>query len=111
MRSYSFKLMLAGLIICVSAFANSHLFAHQLPSTISFSEAELSFEKMSGYDVIKLFGAHFMNKIGEPALPVKNIYVALPGDVQVTGFELVSFDVKEISQKYHIYPAQPPVPL
>ncbi|MCK4386196.1 MAG: hypothetical protein KAW52_08040, partial [candidate division Zixibacteria bacterium] len=111
MRSHSFKFMLAGLIICVSAFANSHVFAHQRTSTISFLEAELSFEKVSDYDVIKLSDAHFMNKIGEPALPVRNIYVALPGDVQVTDLELVSFDVREISQKYRIYPAQPPVPL
>jgi len=111
MRSYGFKFMLTGLIIGVFAFANSHVFARQSPSTISFSKAELSFEKVSDYDVIKLSGAHLMNKIGEPALPVRNIYVALPGDVQVTDLEMVSFDVREVSGKYRIYPAQPPVPL
>jgi hypothetical protein len=111
MISYSFKFMLTGLIIGVFAFANSHVFAGQSPSTISFSKAKLSFEKVSGYDVIKLSGSHLMDKIGEPALPVRNIYVALPGDVQVTDLELVSFDVREVFGKYRIYPGQPPVPL
>jgi hypothetical protein len=111
MRFYGFKFILAGFIMCAFAFTGSHISALQNRSTISFSQKELSFEKVSGYDVIKHSGAHFVNKVGEPALPVKNIYVALPSDAQVTGVELVSFDVAEFSGKYQVYPAQPPVPL
>ncbi|KPL00619.1 MAG: hypothetical protein AMJ91_03970 [candidate division Zixibacteria bacterium SM23_73_3] len=111
MRHHGFKFMLAGFIMtCMLTFASSHVFARRHTYTISSSKTELSFEKVSGYDVIKLSGRHFMNKIGEPALPVRNIYVALPGDVHITDLELVSFNVEEISGKYHIYPAQPPVP-
>jgi hypothetical protein len=77
---------------------------------LSFSPAELSFERVADYDVVKLPGLHLMNRIGEPALPVRNVYVAIPGNVQVTGIDLISFDVTDISGSYNIYPAQPPVP-
>jgi hypothetical protein len=89
---------------------DSHVFAYQHVSAISFSKAELSFDKISGYDVIKLSGAHLMNKIGEPSLPVRNVYVALPGNVRVTDVELSSFEVQKLGGTYNIYPAQPPVP-
>ncbi|KPJ65527.1 hypothetical protein AMJ44_09970, partial [candidate division WOR-1 bacterium DG_54_3] len=111
MKTHGFKLKLAGFIISVFFLTSSHIFALQSTSTISFSKKELSFEKVSGYDVVKHSGAHFMNKVGEPALPVRNVYVALPSDAQVTGIELVSFDLEELSGRYQIYPAQPPVPL
>jgi hypothetical protein len=111
MRYRSFKFMLAFLIVCFLIFTiGSHVFAYQHKSTISFSKEGLSFEKISDYDVIKLSGAHLMNKIGEPALPVRNIYVALPGNVQVTDVELSSFEVQKLAGAYHVYPAQPPVP-
>jgi hypothetical protein len=111
MRSHNFKFMLVGLIICVLAFTiDSQVYAYQPTSAISFSKEKLSFEKISGYDVIKLSGAHLMNKIGEPALPVRNIYVALPGNVRVTDVELSSFEVQGLSGTYRVYPGQPPVP-
>jgi hypothetical protein len=111
MKSHVFQSMLAGLIICALIFAvPSQVYADQHTSAISFSQTQLSFEKISGYDVVKLPGAHLMNKIGEPALPVRNIYVALPGNAQVINVELTSFEVKELSGTYHVYPAQPPVP-
>jgi len=111
MRSLNFKFMLAGLIICVLAFTiDSQVYAYQPTSTVSFSKEKLSFEKISGYDVVKLSGAHLMNKMGEPALPVRNIYVALPGNARVIGVELSSFAVRELSGTYRVYPAQPPVP-
>jgi hypothetical protein len=109
MRSYGFKLMLVLLVL--GPFLQFELvFAGDRRETISFSKSDLSFEKSTGYDMIKLRGAHLINISGEPALPVKNIYVALSGDVQVSRIELVSSHVQEISGKYRIFPAQPPVP-
>jgi hypothetical protein len=111
MRYPGFKFMLAFLVVCfLVSPIGSHVYALQHITSMSFSKSALSFERISDYDVIKFSGAHLMNKIGEPALPVRNIYVALPGDVRVTDVELSSFEVQKLSGTYRVYPAQPPVP-
>ncbi len=110
MRSYGFKLILVLLVAFGPFLQFEYVFAGNHQVTISFSRTDLTFEKKTGYDMIKLVEAHLVNHAGEPALPVKNIYVAIPNDIQVSGLELVSFNVQEISGKYRIFPAQPPVP-
>ena len=104
------KFLPAFFAACLLAFPTDAGLANDRASSISFYEAELSLEKVSGYDVIKLPGTHLMGKVGEPALPVKNVYIALPEDAQVTAVELASFEVAAIPGSYRIYPAQPPVP-
>jgi hypothetical protein len=118
MKFQSYKYLLASLVICLLTFIiSSQLCASQHIYTISSPREALSFEKKSDYektadyDVVKLFGAHLMNEIGEPALPVKNIYVAMPNNVQVVNVEIISAEVQELSGRYRIYPAQTPVPL
>lgn len=110
MRSYGLKLILVLLVACEPFLLFEYVFAGDHQATISFSNSDLSFEKKAGYDMINLAEAHLLNHAGEPALPVKNIYVALPSDIQVSGLELVSFNTQEVSGKYRIFPAQPPVP-
>jgi hypothetical protein len=111
MRFHGSKFWLTGFTVCVFVLSAGSILAQQHRSEVSFSQAELSFERVSGYDAITLPGTHLMNQLGEPALPVRNVYVALPGDVRVTGVRLASFEAQEISGKYNVYPAQPPVPL
>jgi hypothetical protein len=118
MKPQSYKFLLAGLVISLFAFTLSdQVYASRYTYTVSFSKEASSFEKMSNYektsdyDVVKLSGAHLMNKVGEPALPVRNIYVAMPNNVEVVDVEVLSAKVQELSGRYRIYPAQHPVPL
>jgi len=105
----------SSLLLCVMSllllYPNGSAVATDHSARLSFSLGELSFERAADYDVVKLPDAHLMNRIGEPALPVRNVYVAIPDNVQVTGVELTSCHVSDISGSYNIYPAQPPVPM
>ncbi|MCJ7508475.1 MAG: C25 family cysteine peptidase [candidate division Zixibacteria bacterium] len=80
-------------------------------SKISFKREDIKFEQKDSFDIVKLADCYLMGKVGEPALPVKNVFVALPQGVEVLGVEVISFEVEELSGTFYIHPAQPPVPL
>jgi len=76
--------------------------------TISFSQAELSFSKLNGYDLIGLDDGDYFSGKGQPMLPAREIKIALPSGMRVQSVRVVDFEIEEIMGDYHILPAQPP---
>jgi hypothetical protein len=79
--------------------------------TLSFDPKDLIFEKVEGYNRVKMEGTRFSAEPGNPLLPIKFVQIAIPGDVEAESVEVISFQRQELSGTYKIYPSQPPLPL
>ena len=85
--------------------------SYTLQYTISFSERDLSFSKIAGYDIVTLNQGSTLNHLGKPALPTKTIMIALPNDMKATHISILSKEVRPIPGMYTILPAQRPIPV
>ena len=84
--------------------------AQKIVTNIEFNASDLSFHTFENYDLVKLKGCQHKRSVGEPALPMKSIYLVIPPTAQITGISVVSSKDREIEGEYTILPAQPPVP-
>ena len=98
------------LVFSLSLFCSQAL-ALELTQTLDFSKASLAFEKERDFDLVKLRSAYLMSEVGKPALPVKNIFLALPDKAEVTGIEIISAQTEILPARFYIFPAQPSIPL
>jgi len=78
----------------------------EVSQSVYFSINDLSFDKLLGYDTVNLRDGIFINEVGKPMIPSKEIKVALPYDMRVTDVEVVKSTSIEISGKYKIFPTQ-----
>jgi hypothetical protein len=77
--------------------------------TLTFSEQDLSFQTMNGFTTVVVQGCASLNDPGKPQLPIKNIRVALPADMKVTGLRILDEQHEPLEGTYLIFPAQHPV--
>ncbi|MDI6839590.1 MAG: C25 family cysteine peptidase [bacterium] len=80
----------------------------ELTKDIYFKESDILFDRVRGYDVIRLEGCDFTNTPSEPQLPVKTVYFLLPNDSKVKEVKVKSADFKWLPGEYNILPAQLP---
>jgi len=71
-----------------------------------FSPADFSFEKVDGFDQVKMESGISSAEPGYPSLPTRFVQIAIPRDVEVEGVEVISSKRQELSGTYSIYPAQ-----
>lgn len=79
-----------------------------LTYVVEFSEFDLSLEEFQGYEMAILEGCGFLDTPGQPMLPTREIAIALPAGLTVTGVELLDDRQMELAGSHSIYPAQPP---
>jgi hypothetical protein len=79
--------------------------------TLRFSEKDISFQMMDGFTAIALQDCAYLDDLGKPQLPVKNVRVALPADMKVTSLHILDEQLQIIEGAYTVYPAQKPLPL
>lgn len=82
----------------------------KIATNMEFNASDLSSYTFENYDLVKLKGCQLKRSVGEPALPMKSIYLVIPPTAQITGISVVSSKDREIEGEYTILPAQPPVP-
>lgn len=80
----------------------------EVKASITFSEKELVFEKVMGYDIIRLQDEGQLCESGKPMLPLKNIMIALPEGMEATNIRIINVKEKIIPGAYKIFPAQLP---
>ena len=73
-----------------------------------FVQSDLSFDKLAGYDRVRLKGGDWLSDIAKPMLPVKELRIALPAGMKVTDVYATDIKTQEIIGEYNIFPAQPP---
>jgi hypothetical protein len=84
---------------------------YQVQFTAEFSVDELSFDRLTGYDIVGLKDCQVLAELGRPMLPSKELKIALPSGMAVQSVYVVDTESEEIPGEYHIFPAQPPIKL
>ncbi len=80
----------------------------KITHTLTFSQKDLSFIKLKGYDIIYLKDGEITDRVGEPQLPLKIVSFSLPAFAKVEKVEVLFFQKEELEGEFIIYPAQPP---
>jgi hypothetical protein len=86
---------------------NDHQDVYSQTYTLTFSENNLSFDTHLGYDIVTLSEGAVTTELGKPMLPIKNVKIALPQDMKITGIQVVSLKQKTIEGAYLLCPTQP----
>ena len=81
----------------------------QLTYTLKFSESDLIFDELMGYDVVQIKDGDVINDIGKPMMPAKEIKIALPAGMGVEEIQIAATKTIDIEGEYTIFPAQPPL--
>ncbi len=82
---------------------------YEIEFVAEFSQAELSFDQVIGYDLVRLKDGDFLAELGKPMLPWMELKIALPPGMMVNGVQVISSDGEQITGEYDIFPAQPPI--
>lgn len=86
-------------------------FSGTLTQEFYFSENNLHFTKLEGYDLVKYGNLGSLSEIGKPYLPVLSTQILLPSNARITGWRVIPAKQIEIPGEYTPYPVQPPIPL
>jgi hypothetical protein len=82
---------------------------YKIPYVAEFSQSELSFDKLMGYDMVTLQNCDFLTEFGKPMLPSKELKIALPAGMAVKSVQVMNTTEVEIPGEFLIFPAQPPL--
>lgn len=80
--------------------------------TLTFPASDFSLSQKAGkgqtYDFASLKGCSYTGSPGEPMMPFKTVYLAIPANEEPSGV-VANVTTQSITGSYHIYPAQYPV--
>jgi hypothetical protein len=82
---------------------------YQVQYLVQFSLDEFSFDKLKGYDMVRLGDGDWLADLGKPMLPSKELRIALPAGMVVNTVSVANTQIEEISGEYYVFPAQLPV--
>jgi len=93
-------------ILAVSALKKSEKF--EVSFKINFNEDQFIFDVLEDYDTISLIDGAYLTEPGKPMLPIKNIMIALPEEMDALIIHVTNFEMIQIPGTYNIIPAQYP---
>jgi hypothetical protein len=103
---------LASVLLAVSLGIRTYMaYGAAQIQVLRFSERDLRFSKIGGYDLVSIAGARWLNEPGNPRLPLVPVRIALPPGSRVAGLSIVACDSVILPGAYTIQPSQPPQPL
>ncbi|MCP4584268.1 MAG: hypothetical protein GY839_21865 [candidate division Zixibacteria bacterium] len=74
---------------------------------VDFSAADLEFDEISGYDMVRFEDCDYGHRPGEPMIASRVIKVAVPEGMKVTDLSAAVSASREIAGEYNILPMQP----
>ena len=74
--------------------------------TITFTEDDLLFSEIDGYDRVFLRDGAYLTEFGKPQLPTKALRVLVPPGSKVTAISVDKISKMKLDENYVIYPAQ-----
>jgi hypothetical protein len=97
--------LLVIILLAIPLFA-SNIFG-QISHQISFSLADISFDKKEGgnqvmYDVIRLSNTLWMDDIGKPLLPVRYVNLIIPPETDVKSIDITTKIDNELEGQYYV---------
>ncbi|HUT02768.1 MAG TPA: C25 family cysteine peptidase [bacterium] len=102
------------IIICSALFVlciSLAVFAEGITVQLEFPQDSLTVSKMGEYDVVSLEGCELFGEPGEPLLPTKAVYVALPPGFEMTGVRISDNRQIQLPGAFDIAPGQPVRPV
>jgi len=87
------------------------LVAGQITKTVTFSQDDLIFSKVDGYDVVELRGYPAFIDAGKPRVPRAVQALLIPAGARPTTVEIIAEDWIDLAGTYNVVPAQPDVRL
>jgi hypothetical protein len=110
-RSFVKWLTMAGIAMflfpCVVMAAQGSGTDFEVTFTAEFSQDDLLFDRMFGYDVVELSEGGCTREVGKPMLPSRQVRVALPAGMEARSIRILRVEEEEIPGAYMIYPTQP----
>ena len=102
-----------GLFLLILLFISCPVFAQTVETVIEFSEDDLIFSRIDGYDVVEVDSVRgFLDGVeGEPYLPVVTANVLLPAGAEVVDVYTEVEEETEIGGSFMIMPTQKVVPV
>ena len=82
---------------------------YQVRYVAEFSLSDFSFGKHMEYDMVSLMQGDWLNDLGKPMLPSKELRIAVPAGMKVSGVYVTDTESQQLAGEYHILPAQPPL--
>jgi hypothetical protein len=101
-------LLLAAVFLLPADASSQEKDATQVLYTAEFSQDDLSFDKLLGYDVVGLRDGCYPDDLGKPMLPEVELRIALPAGMAAQSVLVLSATREEISGEFNVLPAQPP---
>jgi len=99
-----------ALLLTVLMLAAGGARADVVTAELTTSLDDLRFDELSGYDLVLLANGQPLAQVGAPALPMRQVRVALPPGERAVAARLVSARELPLPGRFDPYPAQPPVP-
>jgi hypothetical protein len=84
---------------------------YNIQFTVSFSKDDLSFDTLFGYDLVTMKECSYLNEIGKPMIPTKNIIIALPKAMKATHVRILSIQEQPLDGTYNLLPTQRSLPI
>lgn len=100
--------LLAGLVVLLVLAGPARSVAATCVHRLAFSSNDLQFGNRSGYDLVSLEGRRWLNRPGEPKLPLVPVRIALPAGCEVVSFAISDADSIILVGDFTIWPSQPP---
>ncbi len=85
--------------------------AGSMTRTFTFSPYDVTTNQVNGYDLVGLGNQIYTSEPGNPCLPELGYQLLVPPTAEITGVEVISYQVKDVPGSFNIFPAQPALPL
>jgi len=83
--------------------------SNNVVKTIQCNEHALIINQGIEFTTVRVSGYEITDEVGAPQLPIKTIRIAVPKGARFTGVSIISRESKELSGRYLISCAQPPI--
>ena len=114
MKKYFGKILAAALVMCfllpsfIAVTAQTESELYEISIKVTFTEDQFLFDSLGDYDTISLVDGGYLAEPGKPMLPMKNIMIALPEEMEATMIRVTDIKMKQLPGSYNIFPAQYP---
>jgi len=97
--------LLIGLLAATLAVA---AYSEETAVVVEFNSEELRFDRTAGFDRAVLDDGTMLCRPGEPLLPARQIFVALPPEAEAVEILARSLDSQPLPGEYRVFPGQHP---
>jgi len=107
-HSILFHMLIALALVFSLAGLQEAATAHQTTVTITTDPDQLRFDRRQDFDLVRQDGAQTTGRPGEPALPMRQLHIAIPAGHEARSVTVRPVETLEMPGIYRLLPGQPP---